>query len=185
MRNVSRYRMRTLPILGLAFLMPALALADVQWHKFDVSGGSKKTISLGRVVVIVELQKDQTSGFPDDLLMTVKAPGRKPSQFYFTSSYFGSIAIHENVLLLKYGVGRGTPGARVDRVKALRLDHDLDELADVQCSYWIVTNPHNAGPDEFDYQLKVQTEGGYTTLTFWLPKPRYGLPSEKIVRIKK
>jgi len=176
--------MRTLLILGFLFLMPVLALADLQWRKFDVSGGSKKTITLGHVVVIVELQKVQTSGFPDDLLMTVKAPGQKPSRFYFTSSYFGSIAIHENVLLLKYGVGRGTPGARVDRVKALRLDHDLDELADVQCSYWIVTNPQNAEPDLFEYHLKVRTEGGCTALSFSLPGPRYGLPSEKIVKWK-
>ncbi len=161
-----------------------LALADVQWHKFGTAG-EKNTIAVGRVTVTVELQKDQTSGFPDDLLMTVKTAGHKPSQFYFTSSYaFGSIAVQGNILLLKYGVGRGTPGARVEHVKALRLDDDLDELADVQCSYWVLTNPHNAGPDEFDYRLKVQTGGGYTTLTFWLPKPRYGLPSEKIVKIK-
>jgi len=176
--------MRSFLIPGLLFLMPALALADVQWHKFDVSGGSKKTIALGHVVVVVELQKVQTSGFPDDLLMTVKAPGQKPSQFYFNSSYFGSIALQGDVLLLKYGVGRGTPGARVDRVKALRLDHDLDEVADVQSSFWIVTNPHNAEPDLFEYHLKIQTKGGYTALSFSLPGPRHGLPSEKIVRWK-
>ncbi len=176
--------MRSLLILSFVFLMPVLAPADVRWHKFDVSGGSKKALTLGRVVVVFELQKDQTSGFPDDVLMTVKAPGQKPSQFYFTSSYYGSIAIHENVLLLKYGVGRGTRGARVDRVKALRLNHDLEELADVQSSYWRVTNPHNAEPDLFEYHLKIRTESGYTTLSFSLPKPRYGLPSEKTVRWK-
>jgi hypothetical protein len=165
-------------------LLPMLALADVQWHKFGTAG-DKQTIALGHVTVTVELQKVQTSGFPDDLLMTVRTAGHKPSQFYFTSSYaFGSVAVQGNILLLKYGVGRGTAGARVEHVKALRLDHDLDELADVQCSYWIVTNPHNAGPDEFDYRLKVQTEAGYITFTFWLPMPRYGLPSEKIVKIK-
>jgi hypothetical protein len=176
--------MRISVLLPLMVLSPMLALADIQWHKFGTAG-DKQTIALGHVTVTVELQKDQTSGFPDDLIMTVKTSGHKPSQFYFTSSYaFGSVAVQGNILLLKYGVGRGTAGARVEHVKALRLDHDLDELADVQCSYWIVTNPHNASPDEFDYQLKVQTEGGYTTLTFSLPKPRYGLPSEKIVRIK-
>jgi len=176
--------MRISVLLPLMVLSPVLALADVRWHKFGTAG-DRQAIAVGHVTVTIELQKDQTSGFPDDLLMTVKTSGHKPSQFYFTSSYaFGSVAVQGNILLLKYGVGRGTAGARVEHVKALRLDHDLDELADVQCSYWIVTNPHNAGPDEFDYHLKVQTEGGYTTLTFWLPKPRYGLPSEKIVKIK-
>ena len=60
----------------------------------------------------------------------------------------------------------------------------MDELADVQSSYYIMTNPHNAGPDEFDYQLKIQIEGDYTTLIFSLPKLRYGFPAKKIVRIQ-
>jgi hypothetical protein len=176
--------MRALIAFILLLLAPVLAQADVRWHKFEVGRGSKEPITLGRVVVVFELQKDQTSGFPDDILMTVKTPGQKPNPFYFTSSYYGSVAIHENVLLLKYGVGRGTPGARVDRVKALRLDHDLEELADVQCSYWRLTNRHNAEPDLFEYQLKIRTGGGYTALSFSLPRPRYGLPSEKMVRWK-
>jgi len=176
--------MRISVLLALTVLSPVLALADVQWHKFGTAG-DKETIALGDVTVTVELQKVQTSGFPDDLLMTVKTAGHKPSQFYFTSSYaFGSVAVQGNILFLKYGVGRGTAGARVEHIKALRLDHDLDELVDVQCSYWIVTNPHNAGPDEFEYRLKVQREGEYTTLIFSLPKLQKGIPSEKIVRIK-
>jgi hypothetical protein len=173
--------MRTVLFMGLVLLTCVSAPADVRWRKFEVSGANKEAITLGHVKVIVELQ---TASVPDDLVLTVKAPGQKPSRFYFTSTYFGSIAIHENILLLKYGVGRGTPGARVDRVKALRLDHDLDELADVQCSYWIVTDPHNAEPDLFEYHLKIHTAGDYTTLSFRLPGPRYGLPSEKIVSWK-
>jgi hypothetical protein len=176
--------MRVPILLALLLLTPALALAEVQWHKFGIAN-DRETIALGRVTVTVETQKVQNSGFPDDLIITVKAPGRKPSQFHFTSSYgYGSVAIHQNLLLLKYGIGRGTAGARVEHVKALRLDHDLDELVDVQCSYFIVTNPHNAGPDEFQYRLNARVEGGYTTLSFSLPKPQRGIPSEKIVRIK-
>ena len=181
----SRHRMRISVFLVLMVLWPVRASADVQWHKFGVAG-HKETIALGRVTLTVEAQKAADSGFPgDDLIITAQTPGQEPSQYYFTSSYgYGSVAIHGNTLLLKYGVGRGTAGARVEHVKALRLDHDLGELVDVQCSYWIVTNPHNAGPDLFEYHLKIQTEGGYTTLSFSLPKPRYGLLSEKIVRWK-
>ena len=174
--------MRVLIVQTLLLLMPVLALADVQWRKFDVGDGRKDTITLGHIVVTVELQV-QTSGFPDDLLMTVKAPGQKPSQFYFTSTYYGAIAIQGNLLLLKYGVGRGT-AARVDHVKALRLDRDLDELVDVQSSYYVLTDSHNAMPDLFEYRLKIQTEGGYTTLSFSLPKTQRGIPSKKIVRWK-
>ena len=64
------------------------------------------------------------------------------------------------------------------------MDHDLDELVDVQSSYYITTNPHNAAPDLFEYRLKIQTKGGYTTLSFALHKPQHGIPSEKIVRLK-
>jgi len=176
--------MRIFVLLALIVLSPLLASADVKWHAFGIGTvGDKETISVGRVTVTVELQKVQTSGFPDGLLITVQIKGQKPSQCDFTSSYgSGSVAVQGNLLLLKYGVGTGTAGARVEHVKVLRLDHDLDELADVQCSYWIVTNPHNASPDLFDYHLKILTDGSYTTLSFRLSKPQKGIPSEKIVR---
>ncbi len=45
-----------------------------------------------------------------------------------------------------------------------------------------MTDPHNAGPDLFEYHLKIQSEGDSTTLSLSLPKPLYGLPSEKIVK---
>ena len=161
-----------------------LALADVQWHKFGTAG-DKETFTLGRVTVTIERQKDSPSYFPsDDLVITVRQPGRESSQLQFTSAYaFGSVAIYRNILLLKYGVGRGTT-TRVDHVKVLRLDHDLDELVDVQSSCFVLTDPRNAGPDLFEYELKIQTADGYTTLSFRLPKPQKGIPSEKIVRLK-
>ena len=179
--------MRLSILLALLLPCPVLASADVQWHEFGRSPAAKETFSIGHFGFAVERQRNSESGFPgDDIVLTVRSPAsRRPSQYCFTSSYgFASAAVYRNVLLLKYGIGRGTRGARVEHTKVLRLDHDLDELADVQCSYWILTSPHNAEPDEFDYQLKARTEGGYTAFTFWLPKPRYGLPSEKIVRIK-
>ena len=172
-------------LLALVVLSPMLALAEVKWQDFGRSSSEKATLALGRVKLTVELQKVQTSGFPDDLMITANALGRKPCQVWFTSSYgYGSVAIYRNMLFLKYGIGRGTTGARVEHVKVLQLDHDLDELADVQCSYYIVTNPHNASPDEFQYRLNVRTEGGYTVFSFTLPKPQRGIPSGKIVRVK-
>ncbi len=49
---------------------------------------------------------------------------------------------------------------------------------------YVLTDPHNAMPNLFEYQLKIQSVDGYTTLSFSLPKPQRGIPSEKIVRIK-
>lgn len=173
-----------LVLLTLVVLSPLLALADVQWHKFDSSAGDKEAFSLGRAEITIEVRKVQTSGFPDNLLMTVKTPGQKPRQHYFTSAYAsGAVAISGNILLLKYGVGRGT-FAREDHIKALRLDYYLQELVDVQSSYYVLTDPHNAAPDLFEYQLEIQAAGGYTTISFQLPKPQKGIPSEKIVRWK-
>ena len=157
----------------LMLFCPALAFADIRWHEFGRLPADIETFSIGRLGFTVQRQTNSNSDFPEDnIILSVRTPGSRDSNRYcFTSSYgFASVAIYRNLLLLKYGIGRGTAGARVEHVKVLRLDHDLDELADVQCSYWIVTNPHNAGPDEFDYRLKVQTEGDYTTFTFSLPE---------------
>jgi len=183
--KVSRHPMR-LPIpLALMLLCPVTVLADVQWHDFGHSGRAKETIEIGRISVTIEPQTNSPSYFPwDDLVITVRQPGRDSSQLQFTSAYgFGSVAVHGNILLLKYGIGRGA-AARVDHIKALQLDRDLDELADVQTSFYVLTNPHNAMPDLFEYRFKIQTEGGYTTLSFTLPKRQRGIPSEKIVRLK-
>jgi hypothetical protein len=173
--------------LALIVVCPMLTASEVTWHDFVRSLHEKETIDIGHISMTIEEQKDSRSYFPsDDLVITVRQPGRDSSQLQFTASYGdASVAIYGNMLLLKYGVGRGTAGGQVKHIKVLRLDDTLDELVDVQSSYWIVTNPHNVSPDEFDYQLKVQIEGDYTTFIFSLPKPRYGLPAEKIVRIRK
>ena len=116
--------------------------------------------------------------------MTVHVPGQTSSEYWFESAYgFGEVAIHGDVLLLKYGIGRGT-FVRVDHVRALRLHDGLEELVDVQSSYYVLTDPKKSDPDLIRYRLKVQTKGGYTTLSFSLPKPQKGIPSEKIVRFK-
>jgi len=182
---LSRHRMRISVSIALMVLLPMLTLADPQWHKFGVSGSDKDNISIGRVSVTVQTREVHEAAFREDyLVMTVRVPGQKPSEHWFTSSYgFGEVAVHGDVLLLKYGVGRGT-FARVEHVRALRFQDGLDELADVQSSYYILTDPHNAAPDLFEYRVKVRAEAGYTTLSFSLPKRQRGIPSKKIVRLK-
>ena len=181
--------MRIPLFFALMVFCPILALGGVQWHEFGRAPSDvypiKDTITIGRTILIVDTQTNTDSSFPgDDLILTVRSPGKEARQYYFTSTYgFGAVAIHGDILLLKYGVGRGT-GARTDHVKALRLNRDLDELVDVQSSYLVLTDPHNAMPDLFEYRMKIETAGGYTTLYFWLPKPQKGIPSEKIVRWK-
>jgi len=171
--------------IALMVLLPMLALGDVRWHEFDVSGSDRKTITVGRMSVMVETRAVEGAAFKEDnLLITVSVPGQKKREYWFTSSYgMGAVAIHGDVLLLKYGVGRGT-FARVEHVRALRLQHSLEELVDVQSSYYVLTDPHNAAPDLFEYRLKIQTERNYTILSFSLRKPQRGIPSEKIVRLK-
>ena len=173
--------MRVAILSFLIFLTPMLAFADLQWNKYDTT--KKQTITFGHATVSIESKPPDTA-FTDDFVLTLQMPGQKPRQYYFSSSYGdGSIAVYGDLLLLKYRVGGGTR-AGDDHIRILRLDYDLAELADIQSSCWVLTDPHNAGPDFFEYRLKIQTGGGYTTFIFALPKPQHGIPSEKIVRLK-
>ena len=171
-------------LLALILLPSALMAADVQWHPFGESG-DKDTITINHVTLTVEPGHDANSQHPgDDLIITAQAPGQAPATYRFSSAYgYGSVAVYKNFVLLKYGVGRGN-WARVDHVKALRLDHGLDEIVDVQSSYYVLTNSHNAAPDLFEYRLRVQPDGDYTKLSFVLSKRAHGIPSERIVKLK-
>ena len=177
--------MRFLIIFALSVFCRLLASADVLWHDFGKSERPTNTIAIGHASITIETLADTNSAFPgDDLMMTVRMLGQKPCDYYFSSSYgYGSVAVYGNFVLLKYGVGRGT-FARVDHVKALRLDHELDELVDVQSSYYVLANSHEAAGDLVEYRVKMRTKGGYTTLSFYLPTRHHGLSSEKIVRFK-
>lgn len=173
--------MKTSVILTLLLLCPFLALADVNWHPYE----EHTKIKIGRVEITIETRESSETGFQgDDLILTVRGPGQPESHYWFTSSYgFGSVAIQGKILLLKYGVGRGT-AVRVDHVKALRLDRGLIELADVQTSYRFEPAPKDLDSKIVEYGLKAQTDGSYTTLTISLRKPQRGLPTQKILRIK-
>jgi hypothetical protein len=178
--------MRASTFLVLLFLWPALAIADVQWHKFAIGGeGDKQSLTIGQVSLTIQTRDVRNADFKENyLVMTVHVPGQQTSEYWFTSSYgYGEVAVHGNLLLLKYGVGRGT-FVRVDHVRALRLHDGLEELVDVQSSYYVLTDPKNDHPALVEYRLRIQTKGGYTTLSFSLPKPQKGIPSEKIVRLK-
>ena len=174
-------------IIALMVLWPFLASADLKWHQFGVDEGQKQTVTIGAVSMTFETRPVKGEYFPDDnLTMTVLGAGRAQSQLWFTSSYgSGEVAIQDDILLLKYGFGRGT-SARVEHVKALALTRSLEELFDVQTSYQVESlDPKQLSPDLVEYRIKVQTNGDYTTFTFWTPAPRKGMPSEKIVRLKK
>jgi hypothetical protein len=169
----------------LLFVSHLSAVADVQWHKFGVSDNETVAIHIGRISVTVQTREVQGAAFREDhLVMTVRVPGQKPSEYWFSSAYgYGEVALHGDLLLLKYGVGRGT-FVRVDHVKALQLKDSLEELVDVQSSYYVLTDPKKADPDLLEYRLNIQTGGGCTTLSFSLRKRQQGFPSEKLVRLK-
>jgi hypothetical protein len=182
---VSRRHIRAQILLFALFLWPALAHAEIRWQKIFVgSEGDKQSLKIGNVVLKFRTQDDRNFDFKEDhLIMAVQIGSQKSDDYSFESSYGeGEVAIDADLLLLKYGVGRGT-FARVEHVRVLRLQ-SLEELVDVQSSYYVLTNPHNAAPDLIEYQLKIQRGHDYTTLFFSLPKKQCGIPSEKIVRWK-
>ncbi len=184
-RIVSRHRMRASTFLMLLVLWPALAFADVRWQKFFVGGeGDTQSLKIGQVSLTFRTREVRNADFKEDyLVMTVRRKDQKPDEYWLESSYGqGEVAVEGDILLLKYGVGRGT-FARVEHVRALRLQ-SLEELVDVQSSYYILTGSKKGDPDLLRYGLKIQTVRGFTTLSFSLSKRQDGIPSEKIVRLK-
>lgn len=184
--NFDPQRRRAAGFLVFLLFSPLWVLAEVSWHKFDGSEG--RTIAMGLVSVSISPREVQETAFREDYLaMTVCMPDQKPSEYWFQSAYgYGEVAVQGDLLLLKYGVGRGT-SVRVDHVKVFRLRDGLKELVDVQSSYHVSIEPQE-GDSIFtvlaEYRLKIQTDGGYTTLSFSLPGPQRGLPTEKIVSLK-
>lgn len=183
--QVSRHHMRASTFLLLLLLWPALAFADVQWQKFFVGGeGDRQSLKMGHLALTFRTREVRNADFKEDhLVMTVQIADQKPDEYWFESSYGqGEVAIDGDLLLLKYGIGRGT-FVRVEHVRALRL-RNLEELVDVQSSYYVLTDPKKDDPDLVRSSLKIQVNRGYTTLAFSLPKRQRGIPSEKIVRLK-
>jgi len=179
--------MRYIPVLLVAVMMAmplSLALAEVQWHNFG-GGADTDKIKIGQTIILVASHSDAHSEYPqDDFMLTVRAADSTTNHFLFSSSYgYGAVAVYKNLILLKYGVGRG-PATRVDHVKALRLDHGLNELVDVQSSFYVLTSSHNSTPDLFEYRLAARSEGDYTKLSFSLSRPQHGIPSVRIVKLR-
>jgi hypothetical protein len=178
-------------VITLLVLWPFLVMADVKWHKFAVSEGDRETLTIGAVSVTISVRHVKDAWWPEDnLILTVCGKGRSTNELVFTSSYgFGDVAVEGDILLLKYGVGRGTAGARVERIKAISLSHSfensLDELFDVQTTYWAGSrDPKMASPDLIEYNIKIEKNRDYTTFTFWTRDTGRGFPSQKIVRLK-
>jgi len=83
-------------ILALLILVvPTIAIADVQWHKFSASDKDPAKLSIGKVSAVIETRKEKDGFFHEDnLIMTVQIPDQKPDQYWFSSSYgYGEIAI--------------------------------------------------------------------------------------------
>jgi hypothetical protein len=150
----------------LLVLWPALAFADVRWHNFFVGGeGDTQSLKIGHVALTFRTREVRNADFKEDyLVITVRRKDQKPDDYWFESSYGqGEVAIDRDLLLLRYGVGRGT-FARVEHVRALRLQ-SLEELVDVQSSYYILTDSKKGDPYLLRYGLKIETVRGFTTLS--------------------
>ncbi len=68
-------------------------------------------------------------------------------------------------------------------MKVLQLE-SLEELGDVQSSYYFSTDLKRADPDLIEYNLSIGENNGYTKFTFTLSKAQQGIPSEKILLLK-
>ena len=116
--------------------------------------------------------------------MKARADKGREIERWFDSSYgSGAVAVYGDLLLLKYGIGRGTC-ARDEHVKVYKFTREsLEEVCDVQTSYY-VNVPHRTSPDRVDYQVKAARSKGHTVLTFRTGQARHGVPWEKIVMVR-
>jgi hypothetical protein len=179
--------MRIPLIMAFIVLWPFWAAADIKWHEFGLTEGQKKTLIIGDVSFTIETRPAEESGFKEDyLLISVRRVGRTQREHRFTSSYgTGAVAVCDDVLLLKYGVGRGT-SARVEHIQALSLTRSLEELFDIQTSYYATSrDPKQVSPDYIESRLRVEATRTYTTFIFSTPDAREGIPPEKVVRLKR
>jgi hypothetical protein len=160
--------------------------ADLHWCSIGVGGeGDRQTTNIGPVSLTLETRAVPEATFKEDnLILTVHAPG-KPSLKKWCSSSYGQIevAVHRNLLFLKYGIGRGTC-AREEYVKILKLDEYLHELADVHSSYYANLTPKKVSPDLVTYRATVQSQKQYTTITFVADRKAPGIPTAITVRFK-
>jgi hypothetical protein len=179
--------MKNLLILLFLIFQPFLLMAGLEWREFDLSAGGKKQVTTGKAKITIETRVTEEQAFKEDhLSLTAQVAGRKGIHTWFDSSYGrGAVALHGDLLLLKYGVGRGTC-ARDEHIRIYKLSVDsLQELCDVQTSYYVNSlQPHITSPDRIDYQIKAEAAHGYTVFSFWTADRGRGLPAEKKVMVK-
>lgn len=179
--------MKKLFILLFLTFQPLLLTAGLKWREFDLSAGGEKRVTTGKAKITIETRATEEQTFKEDhLSLTAHVAERKGIHTWFDSSYgSGAVALHGDLLLLKYGVGRGTC-ARDEHVRIYKLGADsLQKLCDVQTSYYVNSlKPHTTSPDRIDYQVKAEVLHGYTVFTFWTADRGRGLPAEKKVMVK-
>ncbi len=134
LRKVNRQRrMKTALVLIFLTFQPFLLIADWRWEEFDLSEGGQKIINVGPTTITLRTRDVEAADFKEDhLILTASVARAMPIETWFDSSYgSGAVAIYDNLLLLKYGVGRGTC-ARDEHIRVFRLTREsLDEVCDV------------------------------------------------------
>jgi hypothetical protein len=174
-------------VLIILASQPVLFGAALTWHEFGLTEGKQKVITAGNATITLMTRDTGERAFAEDhLVLKAHVRGGRTIEEWLDSSYgTGAVAAYDSLLLVKYGVGRGTC-AREEHVRVYRLTRDsLDELCDVQTSYWVNSlKPDRTSPDLVEYHIKVGKSHGYTVLSFCIPYPRRGMPSEKRVMIK-
>ena len=179
--------MKTAVILLFLAFQPFLLIADWKWKEFGLSEGSKKVFKIGKTRITIQTRDADAGDFKEDhLILTARIARGRSIQQWFDSSYgTGAVALYDNLLLLKYGIGRGTC-ARDEHIKVYRLTRDsMEEVCDVQTSYYVDSlKPNITSPDRIDYRMKAEKKRDYTVFTFWTVQPRRGILSDKKVMVK-
>lgn len=160
--------------------------AEIEWRDFEITSYEEKPqFTLRDYTCGLRAIQDPQRDRGESLELTVRDENMKEDAERFTSSYgMLSLAIDGDLLLLKYGIGRGTC-VRTEQVRIFKIGNSLTKLGEFPVSYW-----HNASgaaetadPVCHEATVDLKREGKAAIFSIVYPKDSPERPPDLSVKI--
>lgn len=147
--------------------------AEIEWRDFEITSYEEKPqFTLGDYTCGLRAIQDPQRDRGESLELTVRDENMKEATERFTSSYgMLSLAIDGDLLLLKFGTGRGTC-VRTEHLRVFKIGTSLTKLGEFPLSYWHETEGRGkaADPERFEATVDLKHEGKAALLSIVYPK---------------
>jgi len=178
--------MKSRLIAILATLASIPCHAEIEWRDFEITSyEDKPQFTLGNYTCGLRAIKDPQRDRGESLELIVRDENMKEAKESFTSSYgMVSFAIDGDLLLIKYGTGRGTC-VRTEHVRVFKIGDSLTKLGEFPVSYWHNTAgaAEAADPERFEATLDLKREGTSAVLSITYPQASPERPPDLAVKI--